>query len=166
MENILSRRSIRKFTDQEVTEEQITSLLKAAMSAPSAGNKQTWEFIIIKNRETMDKIPEFHKYTKMLSTANLAIAVCGNTTKSFEKGFWVQDCAASTQNILLAAHSLGLGSVWCGIYPNKEIYPQMQELLNLPKEIIPVSLIAIGYPDEEKLPSERYDENKIHFEKW
>jgi nitroreductase len=166
MENILSRRSIRKFTDQEVTEDHITSLLKAAMSAPTAGNRQTWEFIIVKNRETMDKIPEFHKYSKMLSMANLAIVVCGSTTKSFQRGFWVQDCAAATQNILLAAHSLGLGSVWCGVYPNEEIYPKMQELLNLPKEIIPVSLIAIGYPDEEKPPSERYDENKIHYEKW
>ncbi len=166
MENILSRRSIRKFTDQEVAEEQITSLLKAAMSAPSAGNRQPWEFIIIKNRETLDKIPEFHKYTKMLSMAKLAIVVCGNPTKSFERGFWVQDCAAATQNILLAAHSLGLGSVWCGVYPSEELYPQMQELLEIPKEILPVSLIAIGYPDETKSPSERYDEDKIHYEKW
>lgn len=166
MENILSRRSIRKFTDQEVTEEQIISLLKAAMSAPSAGNRQPWEFIIIKNRETLDKIPEFHKYTKMLSMAKLAIVVCGNTTKSFERGFWVQDCAAATQNILLAAHSMGLGGVWCGVYPSEELYPQMQDLLELPKEIMPVSLIAIGYPDETKSPSERYDEDKIHYEKW
>jgi len=136
------------------------------MSAPSAANRQPWEYIIIKNRETLDTIPKFHKYSKMLSTANLAIVVCGNTTKADDRGFWVQDCAAATQNILLAAHSMGLGGVWCGVYPNEEIYPQMQELLELPKEIIPVSLIAIGYPDEEKPPSERYDENKIHYEKW
>ncbi|MBY9001096.1 MAG: nitroreductase family protein [Candidatus Heimdallarchaeota archaeon] len=166
MKNILSRRSIRKFTDQTVSDEQITSLLKAAMSAPSAANKQPWEFIVIRKRETLDKIPEFHKYTKMLATANLAIVVCGNTTKADTRGFWIQDCAAATQNILLAANSLSLGSVWCGVYPNEEIYPQMQKLLELPEEIYPVSIIALGYPDEEKPPSERYDENKIHHEKW
>jgi nitroreductase len=166
MDNILTRRSIRKFRSNNVSDEDIKKILRAAMSAPSASNRQPWDFIIIKDRKTLDAIPEFHPYTKMAREASVAIVVCGNTNRADDREFWVQDCAAATQNILLAANSLGLGSVWCGVYPVKDLTEKFQKLLNLPPEIYPVSFIPIGYPNEEKPPSDRFDENKIHYEKW
>ncbi len=166
MDNILTRRSIRKFRSNHVTDEDIEKILRAAMSAPSAANKQPWEFIVIKDRKILDKIPEFHPYAKMSSEASVAIVVCGDTRRSDDRGFWVQDCAAASQNILLAANSLGLGSVWCGIYPKEDLTVKFKELLNLPKKVYPVSFIPIGYPNEEKPPSERFDKNKIHKDKW
>ena len=166
MENILTRRSIRKFKSNHVTNDMITQILKAAMAAPSAANKQTWEFIIIKDRKTLDSIPEIHPFAKMAEEAPVAILVCGNTNRSDGRGFWVQDCAAATQNILLAANSLGLGSVWCGIYPKEDLTEAFKKKFHLPEKIFPVSFIPIGYPAEEKEPSDRYDEHKIHYEKW
>ncbi len=166
MQNILTRRSIRKFKSNHVTDEMINLILKAAMAAPSAANKQTWEFIIIKDRKILDSIPEIHPYSKMTQEAPVAILVCGNTQRADARGFWVQDCAAASQNILLAANSLGLGSVWCGVYPVEDLVKSFKEIFNLPEYIYPVSFIPIGFPAEEKPPSERYDKNKIHHEKW
>ena len=166
MQNILTRRSIRKFKSNHVTDEMIDQILKAAMAAPSAANKQTWEFIIVKDRKVLDSIPDVHPYSKMSQEAPVAILVCGNTQRSDERGFWVQDCAAASQNILLAANSLGLGSVWCGVYPVEDLVKSFREKFELPDHIYPVSFIPIGFPAEEKRPSNRYDENKIHHEKW
>ncbi len=166
MQNILTRRSIRRFKSNHVTDEMITQILRAAMAAPSAGNKQTWDFIVVKNRKTLDYIPEIHPYAKMSQEAPVAILVCGNMERSDGRGFWVQDCAAATLNILLGANSLGLGSVWVGIYPQDDLVESFRKLFKLPKDIYPVSYIPIGYPAEEKSPSDRYDKNKIHYEKW
>lgn len=166
MQNILTRRSIRKFKSNNVTDEMIKQILKAAMAAPSAANKQTWDFIIVKDRKVLDSIPEIHPYAKMSQEAPVAILVCGNTNRSDGRGFWVQDCAAASQNILLAANSLGLGSVWCGVYPKEGLTKAFKEKFDLPEEIYPLSFIPIGFPAEEKPPSKRYDENKIHYEKW
>lgn len=166
MENILTRRSIRKFLSTPVSDDDIDTILKAAMHAPSAANKQPWGFIIVKDRKLLDKIPEIHPYAKMAQEASVAIIVCGDTRRSDDRGFWVQDCAAASQNILLAANSLGLGSVWCGIYPRQDLYEKFQEMFNLPKEVYPVSFIPIGYPAEEKPSVKRYDENKLHYNKW
>ncbi len=166
MQNILTRRSIRKFKSNNVTDDMIQQMLKAAMSAPSAANKQTWDFIVVKDRKTLDHIPSIHPYAKMTQEASVAILVCGNTNRSDGRGFWVQDCAAASQNILLAANSLGLGSVWCGVYPKEDLTKAFKELFELPEKIIPVAFIPIGYPAEEKPPSDRYDEKKIHYEKW
>ena len=166
MQNILTRRSIRKFRSNHVTDAMITQILKAAMAAPSAANKQSWDFIIVKDRKTLDSIPEIHPYAKMCQEAPVGILVCGNPNRSDGRGFWVQDCAAASQNILLAANSLGLGSVWIGIYPMKEYVKPFCEKFDLPEDIYPVAFIPIGFPAQEKPPSERYDENKIHHEKW
>lgn len=166
MQNILTRRSIRKFKSNQVAEEKITEILKAAMAAPSAGNKQTWDFLVIKDRTVLDSIPDIHPYSKMSQEAPIAILVCGNTERSDGRGFWVQDCAAASQNILLAANSLGLGSVWCGIYPKKDLVKAFRKKFGLPETVYPLSFIPIGYSAEEKPPADRYDENKIHYEKW
>jgi len=150
LENILTRRSIRKYTDKPISEEDILDILKTAMAAPSARNLQPWEFIVIDNREILDKIPDIQPYTKMILQAPLAFVVCGNAKVS--ENYWVQDCSAATQNLLLAIHAKGLGAVWCGLYPNKERVDGIKKLLNLPENIIPLNIIPAGYPAEEKEP--------------
>lgn len=166
LEAILTRRSIRKYTDEQVADEMITKLLEAGMAAPSAGNQQAWHFVVIKNRQILNEIPNVHPYSQMLKQASVAILVCGNVEDERHKGYWVQDCSAATQNILLAAHGLGLGAVWLGVYPRKDRVDGISDLLNMPKHIVPLSLISIGYPAEEKPKSNRYDENKITHDVW
>ena len=166
MQNILTRRSIRKFKSNHVTDSMIEQILKAAIAAPSAANKQSWDFIVVKDRKTLDSINEIHPFARMCQEAPVGILVCGNPDRSDGRGFWVQDCAAASQNILLAANSLGLGSVWIGIYPMEEHVKKFKEKFELPENIYPVSFIPIGFPAEEKPPSQRFDKNKIHYEKW
>jgi nitroreductase len=163
---IRTRRSIRKFIDKPVSDEDIESILRAAMASPSAGNLQPWQFLVIKDREILDKVPDIHQYAKMASESPVAIVVCCDTSKKVREGFWIQDCSASSQNILLAAHALGLGAVWCGIYPNEERTKDFQKLLEMPEDVYPVNIIPIGYPAEEKEPSDRYEKERIHFNRW
>ncbi len=166
MNSIFTRRSIRKYTNAVVSKDDITYLLKAAMAAPSAGNQQPWQFIVIQDRNILNEIPNFHPYSKMLLEAPLAIVVCGDVSVEKHKGMWVQDCSAATQNILLAAESKNLGAVWLGVYPSEERVNQVKKLLNLPEEIIPLSIIAVGHPAEQKEPADRYDEGRVHLDKW
>ena len=163
---ILTRRSIRSFRDEPVSDEIIETLLRAAMAAPSAGNQQPWQFIVIQDRDTLDAIPTVHPHAKMVLEAPLAIVVCGDTTLAKHKGFWVQDCAAAVQNVLLASHASGLGAVWCGVHPNAEREDGLCEFLSLPEQIIPLALLVIGHPNEEKPPSERYDAARVHRDRW
>ena len=166
MEAILSRRSIRRYTDQPVSEEVVEELLKAGMSAPSAGNQQPWQFIIITSRELLDEIPRLHPYASMLPQAKVAILVCGDIQAESFKGYWIQDCSAATENILIAAHAKGLGAVWLGIYPREERVKALQKLLKLPEHIVPLSLISIGYPAEKKPPANRFDSSRVHHNGW
>jgi len=166
IETILTRRSIRKFKPAQISEKELETVLKSAMSAPTAGNSQCWEFIVINDRKLLDKIPEFHPYSQMLYTAPLAILVCADLKKEKYPERWPLDCAAAAENILLSAHSLNLGAVWVGIYPEELRMNDIFSLLNLPEDIKPVALIPIGYPDEKKPPSDRFDKNKIHFNKF
>ncbi len=166
LEIILSRRSIRKYTAQAVEAETVEKLLQAAMSAPSAGNQQPWQFVVIDDRELLDTIPTVHSYSQMLKEAPLAILVCGDLKLDRHAGFWVQDCAAATENLLLAAHALKLGAVWLGVYPREKRMAGLRELLALPENVIPFSLIAIGYPAEKKLPANRYQEARRHHNRW
>ena len=166
MEGILTRRSIRKYTTKEVSEDQIEVLLKAAMYAPSASNQQPWHFIVIRDRNILNKIAEVHPYAKMLSQAALAILVCGDEERELSKGYWVVDCSAATQNILLAAHDLGLGAVWLGIHPREERKNEVRKIFDLPQNIQPMSIVSIGYPDEEKENPERFKPERIHYNKW
>lgn len=166
MDIILNRRSIRKYTDQEVSDSDIHDLLKAGMSAPSAGNQQPWHFIIIEDKEILQKIPDIHPYAGMAAQAPRALLVCGDLSEETSPGFWVQDCSAATQNILLAAESKGLGAVWAGIYPREDRVKNFTELFNLPEQVIPFSLIPVGYPAEEKGRADRFKEERIHKNKW
>jgi nitroreductase len=166
MKAIRARRSIRRFTSEPVSDEVIKSLLEAAMSAPSAGNQQPWEFVVIMDRKILDEIPKVHPYAQMCKQAPAAILVCGNLERESHRGFWVQDCSAATQNILIAATEKGLGSVWCGVYPREDRVRGLRKLLAIPDQIIPLALIPIGHPAEKKPPSDRFDPARIHRDKW
>ena len=166
LNSIFTRRSIRKYTDRSVGEEQIETILRAAMAAPSAGNQQPWHFVVIDDRNTMIKITEFHPYSNMLNHAPVAIAICAELTLERFEGYWVQDCAAATQNILVAAHGLGLGAVWLGIHPQEERMDGLRKLLHLPDHVMPLAVVAIGYPAEKKEKADRYQANRIHMNKW
>jgi len=165
-ETILTRRSIRDYTEQPVTETLITDLLKAAMAAPSAGNRQPWHFVVITDRGTLDALTGILPNGQMLKKAPLAIVVCGNRQQQLYEDYWVQDCSAATENILLAAHDRGLGAVWLGVYPRPERVQGVSELLGLPEPVKPLCVIAIGYPAEQKPPSDRYDAARVHRNRW
>lgn len=166
VDTIRNRRSIRKYTAQPVPQELVTRLLEAAMSAPSAGNEQPWEFIVITDREVLQAITRVHPYSQMLKEAPLAIAVCGNLEREKYPGFWVEDCSAATENILLEAEEIGLGGVWLGVYPHDERVKELAELLGLPSSVVPLSIVALGYPAEKKAPAERFDPSRVHTNRW
>lgn len=169
MSIIFERTSVRKYLDKPVSREQIETLLKAAMAAPSAKNVQPWEFVVLQNKTTLFKITEFHPFSQMLKEAPVAIVVCGNKTKIALEGtddLWVQDCAAATQNILLQATEMGLGSVWIGVYPHKSHEREVSALVNIPDYIVPFSIVAVGYAAEEPEPKDKFNKEKIHWEKW
>jgi len=166
METILTRRSIRKYTDQPISKSDVMDLLKAGMAAPSANNCQPWHFIVINDHEIMDKIPEFHPYSKMLIQAPVAILVCIDKNLESADGYGIQDCSAATQNILLAAHAKGLGAVWLGIYPRQLRVKGIRELLHIPETVLPLALVSIGFPKEKKITANRFNERRIHYNKW
>jgi nitroreductase len=166
VEAIRTRRSIRKFTGAPVGEELISEFLKSAMAAPSSKNEQPWVFVVINDRKTLDEIPKFHPYAEMIKSATVAILVCADKRRFLSEEVWIQDCSAATQNILLAAHGMGLGAVWLGIYPRGERMEGMIGLLGLPEPIIPFSLVVLGYPAEQKPPANRFDPSRVHRGKW
>jgi nitroreductase len=163
---ILGRRSIRRYTDERVTDGQVTELLRAAMNAPSAGNQQPWCFVIVRSRQLLDRIPTIHPYAAMTPHASLVIAVCGDMTGLGHPEFWVQDCSAATENVLLAAHEMNLGAVWLGVYPDGERVAAVRQLLGLPGHVIPLSLVAVGYPAESPPARDRFDTSRVHYDRW
>ena len=165
MEAILSRRSVRRYTHQEISDDLIQELLRAAMSAPSAGNAQPWHFVIVNDRVLLQEIPKFHPYSGMLNEAPVAIVVCVDLDAGPE-GFLVQDGSAATENILIAAHAKGLGAVWLGVYPLRERIMGLRKLLAIPERILPLSLIAIGHPMERLPREDRYHSSRMHANRW
>ena len=161
LEAIHTRRSIRKYTDEPVPQEKVKELLSAAMSAPSAVNAQTWVFIVIDERKLLDEIPTYSPYASMCRGAPIAILVCGDTTREKAPGYWVQDCSAAIQNLLLAAQALGLGAVWTGIYPMEDRVEGFRKAFGLPEHVIPLGLVPIGYPAQQPGPQDRYTEEKV-----
>ncbi len=163
-EVLLKRRSVRKYTDEPVSPEQIDVLLHAAMSGPSACNIRPWEFYVVTSPEALEALRGTTVYTNM--KAPLAIVVCGNTSKTHSEQlsrFWVQDCSAATENILLAAADMGLGTVWCGIHPQKRYEDKVAKILDLPEHLIPLNIIHVGHPDEQPEPRDQYDAAAVHF---
>jgi nitroreductase len=163
---ILQRRSIREYKEKAIPEELFTELLEAAMCAPSAGNERPWHFIVITERSLLEGITEFH--SQMLKQAPAAIIVCAdmNRDKYPGVGYWIQDCAAATENILIAAQDRGLGTCWLGVYPRENRVAGMRRLLNIPEHIVPFSAIAVGYPAAVKSPGPRYDESRVRRNGW
>ena len=166
MKVILGRRSIRKFTGENIPDEDVKRFLEAAMAAPSACNQQPWHFVVVRDKKTHEKIMDIHPYTKMLEKSSVAILVCADPDLQTCPGYWVQDVSAATENLLLAVHAMSYGATWCGVYPSDERVWKVRELLGLPKQVVPLNVIAIGVPDEEKPPADRYNEDRVHHEKW
>lgn len=165
-QHLLTRRSIRQFKSRPVENEKLKTMLEAAMYAPTARNYQQLQFVIIQERTRLEHLADIHPYASMLRTATAAILVCGDRKLEKTDSYNAQNAAAATQNILLSAHDQGIGSCWLGVYPREERMKKIGDYLNLPEHIMPVSLIALGYPDEQKETPQRYKPEKIHYEKW
>ena len=166
MDPVLSRRSIRKYTNQPVSEESLRLLLKAAMVAPSAGDERPWHFVVIRRRNICLRMMDIHPHAHMLKRAPVSILICGDETLQKLRGFWVQDCAAATENILIEAQQLKLGAVWLGIYPMPGKVEAFRRLLNIPTYVVPFALVVVGHPAEHKEPAERFDESRVHRDYW
>ena len=168
IDNLFARRSIRSFTDQPVSEEQIEMLLKAAMAAPSCGNCRPWHFVVITDQGMREALLEAHPWAQMLAEAPVCIVPCGQPSMSYPgaNGYWIVDLCAATENILLAAVGLGLGAVWCGVYPLEDRITITRRILGLPEEVIPVAYIPVGYPAETKAPRTQYDPGCVHRDRW
>ncbi len=166
LEAIFTRRSIRKFTGEPVSDKELETVLKAGFQAPSAHNLQPWEFVIIKDKTTFEKIAKFHPYAKMLLKAEVCIIICGDNQRQTTTGFLTEDCSAAIENMLLAAHGVGLGAVWCGLYPVPHLTKEMSAICMLPDYIIPVGMIVLGHKGEDRECEDRYHEGKLHYEAW
>ncbi|MCQ2087314.1 MAG: nitroreductase family protein [Bacilli bacterium] len=164
-EALLKRRSVRKYTEEVVSKEDIDELMHAAMSGPSACNTRPWEFYVVQDPIKVKEVIKCMKFANY--GANTVIIVAGNLHHTVLmpglKEFWVQDCSAATENILLRATDLGLGTVWCGVYPNKKLSDKIKEVIGAKNHIIPLNVILVGHPNEEPESRDQYDERKIHF---
>ena len=163
-EALLKRRSVRKFTEEPVSDEMIEELLHAAMSGPSACNKKPWEFYVITNPQKLEELKASSMFTKIKS--KLAIVVCGDLSRALPMKmaeYWIQDCSAATENILLRVTDLGLGAVWCGIHPQKRAEEKVRQMLDISKSQVPLNLIFIGHPAEEAEARDQYEEKRVHY---
>ena len=169
LENIMTRTSIRQYTDQPVEQEKVEAMLRAGMAAPTAVNAQPWHFVVINDKTKLNELSAANPRARMLKTAPLAIVVCGDMTKAMEgkgQAYWIQDCSAATENILLAAHALGLGAVWTGVYPMEDRMQPISETLKLPASIIPLCTIVIGYPAEQPKPKDKWKPENISYNEY
>ena len=166
MNGTLSRINVRSFTDQAVSHESVRKLLQAAMVAHSEGDERPWHFMVVEDKATRERIACIHPYAHMVPQAPIAILVCGDLMLQKHPGFWVQDCAAATENILIEARSLGLGAMWLGIYPIEGRVQSFRKLLELPSHVVPFALTPLGYPAEQNGLKNRYDQSRVHFGHW
>jgi len=166
IEAITTRRSIRKYNEDRVPDEIVRELLTAAMSGPSAGNQQPWQFVAVTDRERLDALAEIRPYRAMLSTAPLVVIICGDMQRSKLGEYWVVDCSIATQNLLLAAHARGLGAVWLGCHYMAERADPVREKLGLPPHIMPFAVVSIGYPAQQLPAVERYQAERVHADQW
>lgn len=165
---ISQRKSVRHFESREVSNGQIEVLLRAAMAAPSAKNKQVWEFVVINERNVLDRLAELLPYAKMLSQAPVAVVVCGDVSKNTDESElnWVADCSAATENLLLAAESLGLGAVWTAAFPYAIRMAAVRQVTHIPEHIMPLAVIPVGYPAKAEPVKDKWNPEKIHYDQW
>ena len=166
LQTIQTRRSIKKYTSERISVNKIEAILKAAMYAPSARNYQPWHFIVLEERRDIDQISKINTHAEMMLQAPLAIIICGDTKLETNIENLVMGCSAATQNALLAIHELGLGGIWVSIYPMKDIVDEVKKFYGLPENILPISAIAIGVPNEIKESEDRFHKEKIHYHRW
>ena len=160
---IKKRRSIRKYTDEPVTDEQVRILLEAAMAAPSGDNLQPWEFVVVRDPQLRQRLAQTHPWSRMCAQAPVVFVVCGHESRS---SHWVEDTSAATENLLLAAAGLGLGAVWVGVYPNKGNEDHVRQVLGVPSHLRVLCLVPVGHPAESKPPRTQYDERKVHYDRY
>jgi nitroreductase len=165
---IFGRRSIRVYSPGDIDHSTITSLLEAAMAAPSAMTKDPWRFVVVRKHQTLSKLAAALAGGKMLATASAGIVVCGDMDTVFDRqlSFLLQDCSAAIENLLLAAHALGLGACWVGVHPIDEAVQGVRRLLSLPAAVVPIAVIALGYRGEQLAPRTRFNQDYVHLEKW
>jgi len=169
IEIIMARKSVRSYTSRPVEKEKVDIMLKAAMAAPSAVNKQPWAFIVIDDRDVLNKLAEVLPYAKMTAEAPMAIVVCGDLSKALNgetDRYWMLDCSAASENLLLAAESMGLGAVWTAVYPENDRIAKVRSVLSLPDHIIPFNLIPVGYPQHREEAKDKFKTENIHYNKW
>jgi len=166
MTAIRTRRSVRSFTQEDVTDAQVRELLGAAMSAPSAGNEQPWQFVVIRDKATLSKVGGINRFAAYAKEAPVSILVCGDEKLDKYGGYWVEDVSAATQNILLAAHAMGLGAVWTGIYPMKDRVEAFRALVGAPGHVVPLALVVLGHARSAPEPVDRFAEDRVHAERW
>jgi len=162
LDAIMSRRSVRMFTRDAVSDGDIDTLLKAAMAAPSAGNQQPWRFVVVTEHGQLQALAEATPYSGPAGRSPLAIVVCGDTRAEKHPGYWVQDCSAAIQNTLVAANAIGLGAVWIGVHPVSERSGNVARICEVPDGIVPLAIVAIGHPAETKPPADRYEPAFVH----
>lgn len=166
IETIMTRTSVRSFTGKAVSADTIELLLRAGMAAPTAVNLQPWHFVAVNDRAKLDELAGNGRQSKMLQEAPLAIVVCGDMEKAMEgpgHDFWIQDCSAATENILLAAHALGLGAVWTGCHPIEERVAMVRQVLNMPENLVPLCVIVMGYPNEQPAPKDKWKPKNVTY---
>lgn len=166
IKTIFKRRSVRKFKDEPLQDEELGLLLQCAMAAPSANNLKAWHFVVVTKRERLNQLGEIHPHGKMLTQAPAALLLCGDSLLQPNIGYLALDCAAATQNVLLAATALKIGSVWLGVYPREQRMNDIKALLDIPEHIVPIALVALGYADEKKASNAPWTPEKIHYNKW
>lgn len=169
IENIMTRTSVRAYTDRAVAPETVETLLKAAMAAPTGGNAQPWEFIVVNDSTRLAALSEALDGNGCVKSCKVAVVLCGNMEKKLGGewgGFWSEDVSAATENLLLAAHALGLGALWNGVYPIESQVEKVSGFFGLPENIVPLSLVTIGYPAENPDPKDKWDPEKVHFNNW
>ncbi len=166
LECIMTRASVRSYSDRQVPDSIINKILRAGMAAPTAANQQPWHFVVVTDQALKDSITAAFEYTKMVSDCGFAVVVCGDMDNLFQGdipdgGFWVEDCSAASENMLLAAHALGLGAVWCGIYPMRDREGKLRQILNIPATLTPLNVMAFGYPAAPVTPKQKWDPAKV-----
>ncbi|MEJ5262918.1 MAG: nitroreductase family protein [Ignavibacterium sp.] len=163
---IINRRSIRKYKLKKIEDDKITKLLKAAMYAPSAMNLQPWHFIVINNENVLEETVKSIPHAEMIKQSGNAILVCGDASLEKNESWLIQNCSAAVQNILLVAYDMQLGSCWIAVHGMPDVVGNLSKQFNLPENIIPIALVALGYPDEVVKTEERFIQEKIHFNRW
>lgn len=165
-EALLTRRSIRKYTDEKIGDEDLHKILDAAMHAPSARNEQPWHFVVVRDPAIREVLSKTTPYTHMAADAPVVIVVCGDLDQDKAEGMWVQDCAAATENLMLAARGLNIGTVWCGVHPVGNREEHVRKALNLPEKIIPFNLVCMGHPAQDFRREERFNKDRVHCDRW